>query len=128
MPNSSVITFSRILLAIIFILAGFGKLMGGPANFAGYLTQLGFPAPLFFAWATTLLELVGGILLLVGFQVRAVAIALAAFCVASAFVAHFDFADQNQMSSFLKNIALAGGYLLLTVTGAGPLSIDGRKA
>ena len=128
MPNSSVITVSRILLSIIFIVAGAGKLMGGPANFAGYLGQLGFPAPLFFAWATTLLELVGGLMLLVGFQVRAVAIALAAFCVASAFVAHFDFADQTQMSSFMKNIALAGGYLLLTVTGAGPLSIDGRKA
>lgn len=128
MLNSPLITVARVLLSIIFVVSGFGKLTGGPANFAVGLEGMGFPAPLFFAWATTLLELVGGLFVLVGFQTRYAAWALAAFCVGSAFVAHFDFADQMQMASFMKNLAVAGGFLLLSVTGPGPFSVDGRRA
>ena len=53
--------------------------------------------------------------------------ALALFCVATALIAHFDFADQNQMNAFLKNLAVAGGFLVLAVTGAGAISIDARR-
>lgn len=127
MPNSTLILVARIFLALLFIVGGFGKLAGGPANFAGYLGSLGFPAPLFFAWATIAVELLGGLAILLGFQTRNAAYALAAFCIASAIVAHFDFADQNQMTQFLKNLGLAGGFLLLAATGPGTLSIDGRR-
>ena len=127
MPNSTLVLVARVFLALLFIAGGYGKLAGGPAGFAGYLGSLGFPAPLFFAWATIAVELIGGIFVLVGFQTRLAAYALAAFCVASAVVAHFDFADQNQMTHFLKNLGLAGGFLLLAATGPGTLSVDGRR-
>jgi putative oxidoreductase len=52
---------------------------------------------------------------------------LAAFCVGTALLAHFDFADQNQMTLFMKNLGLAGGFLLLSVAGAGGYSVDGRR-
>lgn len=128
MANNTIILVARIALGLLFIVAGFGKLAGGPANFAGYLGSLGFPAPLFFAWATAIVELLGGIAVIAGFQTRTAAYALAAFSVGSALVAHFDLASQDQTTQLLKNLGLAGGFLLLAVTGAGWLSIDGRKA
>lgn len=127
MPNSTVLLVSRIFLALLFIVGGFGKLAGGPAGFAGYLGSLGFPAPLVFAWATIAVEALGGLAILVGFKTRVAAYVLAAFCIGTALVAHFDFADQNQMTQFLKNLGLAGGFLLLAGTGAGAISVDGRR-
>jgi putative oxidoreductase len=127
MPNSTVILIARILLSLLFIVGGWGKLAGGPANFAGYVATFGFPAPLFFAWATIAVELLGGLAVLVGFQTRIAAYVLAAFCVGTALLAHFDFADQNQMTQFLKNLGLAGGFLLLAATGAGRYSVDGAR-
>jgi putative oxidoreductase len=69
----------------------------------------------------------GGIAVVVGFQTRYLAYAFAAFCLATAFIGHFDFANQDQMTAFLKNLGLAGGFLLLSVTGAGALSLDARR-
>jgi putative oxidoreductase len=126
-PHAPALLIGRILLAVIFIVAGFGKLTGGPANFAGWLGSLGFPAPLFFAWATTLLELVGGLFLLVGFQTRLSALALAAFTVAAGLIVHFVPGDQNEMTIFMKNLAIAGGLIVLAATGPGRLSIEGRR-
>jgi putative oxidoreductase len=127
MPNSTLLLVSRIFLSLLFLFAGFGKLMGGPAGFAGYVGSLGLPAPMLVAWATIALEILGGLAILVGFQTRIAAYALAAFCVASALIAHFDFADQNQATQFLKNLGLAGGFLLLTATGPGSISVEGRR-
>jgi putative oxidoreductase len=121
MPNNTVLLVGRILLALLFIVSGYGKLVGGPANFAGYLGQMGFPAPLFFAWATTALELFGGLAILVGVATRPVAIALALFCVATALVAHL-----GESTALLKNLGLAGGFLLLASTGAGAISLDAK--
>lgn len=127
MPNSTLLLVARVFLALLFIIGGFGKLAGGPAGFAGYLGSLGFPAPLFFAWATIAVEALGGLAILIGFKTRLAAYVLAAFCIGTALVAHFDFADQNQMTQFLKNLGLAGGFLLLAGTGAGAISVDGRR-
>lgn len=121
MPNNTLLLVSRILLALLFIVAGYGKLAGGPANFAGHLTQMGFPAAIFFAWATTALELLGGLAILIGLATRPVAAALALFCIATALVAHL-----GQSTELLKNLAIAGGYLLLAVTGAGAFSADAK--
>lgn len=123
MPNNSVLLLGRILLAVLFIVSGYGKLVGGPANFAGALGHMGFPAPLFFAWATTALEFLGGLAILVGVATRPVAVALALFCLATAFVVHL---PADQMTPFMKNLGLAGGFLLLASTGAGALSVDAR--
>jgi len=123
MSNNTLLLVGRILLALLFIVSGYGKLVGDPANFAGYLAQMGFPAALFFAWATTALELLGGLAILVGLATRPVAAALALFCIATALLAHFDLGDPTQL---LKNLGLAGGYLLLAGTGAGAISVDAR--
>lgn len=127
MQQSPIVLVGRILLSIIFILAGFGKItaLGGTA---GYFGSMGLPMPMVTAVVVALVELLGGIAILVGFQTRIVSYILALFCVATAFVAHFDFADQMQAINFQKNLAMAGGFLVLAAYGAGALSIDARRA
>jgi putative oxidoreductase len=83
---------------------------------------LPFP-PLAFAVAATV-ELGGGLLLVLGFQVRLVALALAVFALATAVTFHSNFADQNQMIHFLKNVMMAGGLLQIVAFGAGAISIE----
>jgi len=115
---------ARLLLALIFIVAGWGKLQD-PVGTAGYMSTVGLPA--FLVWPTILLELGGGILILIGFQTRIVALLLAGFCVLSGALFHNNFADQMQAINFLKNLAIAGGFLSLVVNGAGGWSLDNRK-
>lgn len=112
---------ARVLIAVLFLLAGFGKL-ADVQGFAGYLTSGGLPA--FLAWPSILFELAVGVLLVVGYQTRYVALAGAAFCVVSAALYHNNFADQTQMVMFLKNLAIAGGFLLLASNGAGKFALD----
>lgn len=114
---------ARILLALLFIMAGIGKL-SDVQSFTGYLVSGGLPAIL--AWPSILLEIVGGIAILVGYQTRITAPALAAFSVAAAVLYHFDPSNQLEMAMFMKNFAIAGGFLLLTVSGAGAYSIDAK--
>jgi putative oxidoreductase len=126
MTNDVTLLVSRIFLAILFLVSGLGML-ASPGGFAGYMGAIGMPAPMLVTWLVIALKVLGGLALVAGFQTRYVAYAFAAFCVATAFIGHFDFADQNQMTAFLKNIGLAGGFLLLSVTGAGAYAIDARK-
>jgi uncharacterized membrane protein YphA (DoxX/SURF4 family) len=70
----------------------------------------------------------GGLAIIVGWQTRWVALALAGFSVLSALIFHNNFADQNEMANFMKNIAIAGGFLFLFANGAGARSLDNRKA
>lgn len=112
---------ARILLASMFILAGFGKL-GDVQGFAGYMASGGVPG--FLAWPVILLEIVGGIAVLVGFLTRPAALALGVFSIAAGVLYHYVPADQMQMTMFLKNIALGGGYLALALLGGGQWSVD----
>lgn len=73
-----------------------------------------------------LLEAAGGIAIIVGWQTRLVALALAGFCVISAILFHANFGDQTQMIMFLKNIAIAGGFLFLVANGPGAYALDNR--
>jgi putative oxidoreductase len=82
--------------------------------------------PAFLAWPVVLFEIAAGVAILIGFVTRPAALALGAFCIVSGMLYHFDPADQMQMNSLMKNLGLAGGYLLLAVTGAGSLSVDAR--
>lgn len=109
---------ARILLAAVFVYGGFGKLMGAE-GFAGYLGSLGVPGGVAMAYLVGAFELVAGVLVLVGFQTRAAALALAAFCIATAFIGH-----AGDLSAILKNFALAGGYVFLAAHGAGAYAID----
>ena len=127
MSNNHILIAARILLALIFILAGAMK-FGGIEGTAGYIASVGLPAATLLAWLAAIFELVAGIAILVGFQTRNVAYLLAAFCIFTGFVFHFQPADQIQFTMFLKNLAMAGGFLALAVAGAGSLSVDSRRA
>lgn len=112
---------ARVLLAILFLLAGIGKL-GDVAGTAGYMSSVGIPG--FLAWPAIIFEIGVGVLLIVGWQTRMVALAAAAFCIVTAILFHNNFADQIQMIMFLKNLSIAGGFLLLTANGAGKYALD----
>ncbi|WP_025899419.1 DoxX family protein [Sneathiella glossodoripedis] len=118
-PVSEVL--GRILLAALFIPAGFSKISGYEGT-QGYMEAMGVPGMLL--PLVILFEIGGGLLLIAGYQTRLIAAALAGFCVVSGFIFHFQPADQIQMILFMKNIAIAGGFLLLVAHGAGDYSLD----
>jgi putative oxidoreductase len=115
----------RLLIGLPFAMSGLGKLAAyGPTT--EMINAVGLPVPpLAFAVAVAV-ELGGGLLLIGGFRVRLIAIALALFSLATAVSFHSNFADQNQMIHFLKNIMIAGGLLQIASFGAGAISIDNR--
>jgi putative oxidoreductase len=117
----------RILIALIFLFSGFGKL-ASPATTVGHIGAANLPFPFLAYIVAVAVEIGGGILLVVGFQTRLVGAALAIFCIAAAAAFHSNFSDTNQMIHFLKNIAMAGGLLQVIAFGAGSLSVDGRIA
>ncbi len=117
-------TVGRVFLALIFILAGLGKIPA-PEGTIGYMEAFGVPGFLF--WPTVAVEVIGGLFLLVGFQTRWAAAALGAFTLVAALIFHTNFADQMEMTAFLKNLAITGGMLYVIAFGAGALSVDGRK-
>ncbi|MGL4414600.1 DoxX family protein [Roseinatronobacter monicus] len=123
MTNTSFLLIARIFLGLLFLVAGLGKL-GDVAGFGGYMATGGIPAIL--AWPVVLFEIIAGLALIIGVQTRITALALAAFCVLSGLLYHFDPADQMQMTQLLKNLGLAGGYMALWVAGAGAWSVDAK--
>ncbi|MGB4951113.1 MAG: DoxX family protein [Rhizobiaceae bacterium] len=126
MSNNAVLLVARILLAIIFIMAGLQKL-GGIEGTAGYIASVGLPASTALAWLAAIFETLAGIAILIGFKTRITSYLLAAFCAFTALVFHFNPADQVQMIMLMKNLAIAGGFLALSVAGAGSMSVDGRR-
>jgi len=113
----------RALLAGIFLLSGLGKL-GTYSATAAYMSSAGVPAALLPLVIAT--EVLGALAIVVGWKTRIAAFLLAGFSLLSAFLFHSNFGDQVQMIMFLKNVSIAGGFLLLVANGAGPLSIDRR--
>lgn len=124
--NSSAVA-GRLLLASLFVLSGVGKI-AAPAMTQGFIASVGIPAPLFAYLASTAIEVGGGLLLVLGYRTRVVAALLAAFSLLTAVIFHHNFADQNQMIHFLKNVAIAGGLLQVVAFGGGTYSLDGRRA
>jgi putative oxidoreductase len=115
----------RILVATIFIIAGLGKL-AAPGPTQGHIASVGLPLPSLAYVVAILVELGGGLLLLVGYRTRIVAAVLAVFCVVTALVFHHALADRNQMIHFLKNLAMAGGLLQFVAFGPGRIGWDSR--
>lgn len=114
---------ARLFLAQMFLLSGIFKI-SGYAGTQGYMEAMGVPGmllPLVIA-----LEIGGGLAIIAGWQTRLVSIVLAAFTLAAAAIFHNNLADQTQMIMFMKNIAIAGGFILLAVHGAGGYSWDNR--
>ena len=114
---------ARIFLAALFIVAGFNKI-SGYEGVAGYMQSMGVPGGLLpFVIA---LELAGGLAIAAGYRTRLVAFLLAGFSLLSGLVFHSPL-DPSEQTQFLKNLALAGGFLLLVVHGAGRISLDARR-
>ena len=124
--NDIALLLARILIAILFLIASYNKFKGLGGS-AAYFTKLGVPQASTVAPIVAAFELVSGLLLLVGFKTRFVALAIGIFVVIAALLAHTNFADANQLNHFLKNLAIAGGCLALFVSGAGAFSVDGRR-
>lgn len=122
----------RLLLAYLFVPAGFGKLGAGFAGTAGYISSVGLPMPEVGVVVAILVELGCGLLLLVGFKTRWAALALALFTLAAAFFFHNYWAmpaEQQMMQQLMfgKNLAIVGGLLAFAAFGAGAFSLDGRN-
>ncbi len=125
------VVVARILLALMFVLAGIGKL-GGLEGTAGYIASKGLPAPMLLAVAVGVLELVAGVLLIIGWQARWAALALAVFTIVASVIFHNYWAmpaEQKMMQQlmFMKNLAVTGGLLFVFAFGAGTLSLDARR-
>jgi putative oxidoreductase len=113
----------RVLIGAPFILSGLSKLAAHDAT-VGYISSVGLPFPQLAWLIAVVVESGGGTLLILGYRARLVAFVVALFALATAISFHRNFADQNQMIHFLKNIMLTGGLLQIVYFGAGPLSID----
>ena len=118
--QSVVLLLARVLMAYIFLFAGYNKLLNiGPTE--GFMQHLGLPA--FFAYLTVLLELGGGMAVLLGVYTRVAAVLLAGFCLLTAMLVHFHPDDPGNMLHFMKNLSMAGGFLVLALHGAGRISL-----
>jgi putative oxidoreductase len=126
MNSTSYLAFAgRLLIGVPFAMSGLSKLAAYGATTA-MIGAVGLPVPPLAYAVAVAVELGGGLLLIAGFQTRIVAIALALFSLATALSFHSNFADQNQMIHFLKNVMMAGGLLQVVAFGAGSISIDNR--
>ena len=125
MNNTVLPLVSRILLSPLFFVAGYNKLMN-VAGTAGYFGKVGLPMPDIMVWLVIAVELGGALLILLGWQTRIVAWIMALFTIGTALVGHRFWVDPAQATQFLKNLGIAGGFLLLAANGAGRASIDRR--
>ena len=114
----------RLFISMIFIVAGLNKI-AGYAGTQGYMESVGVPGMLL--PLVILLEIGGGLAILLGWWTRTAAFLLVGFSLLSAVLFHADFADQIQMIMFMKNVAIAGGFLFLVANGPGAFAVDNRK-
>ncbi|WP_429140738.1 DoxX family protein [Aeromonas allosaccharophila] len=113
----------RVLLALMFVMAGWSKI-GGYAGTQGYMEAMGVPG--FILPLVILLELGGGLAIVLGLFTRSLSVLLAGFTLMAAFIFHYQPAEQMQMLMFMKNVSVAGGFLALAAAGAGAFSVDAR--
>ena len=137
--NNAIILVARVLLSFIFIYSGYGKLID-PAGTAGMITGAGLPAATALAYLAGLFELVAGLFVLVGFQTKITSWLLALFCVFTGVVFHsgtvavegwpegaLGWINALNGIMMMKNITLAGAYILLATFGPGAYSLDARR-
>jgi putative oxidoreductase len=117
----------RILMAVMFFMSGFGKVVA-PAATIAWINSTGLPLPEVGYYVSIAIELGGALLLVLGWQIRPLGAVLSVFAIATAFIFHRNIADQNQLFHFLKNIAVTGGLFQLMAFGAGRYSLDARRA
>ena len=114
----------RIFISLVFLLSGYNKIF----NYDNTITWMeGFGIPGFLLWPAIVLEILLPIFIIIGYRTQISAIILALFCLATALIFHYDFANQMQTIAFLKNIGLAGGFLFLAVNGPKEWAVDRKK-
>jgi putative oxidoreductase len=117
----------RLFMSSLFVLYGYFKLTGYAGTVA-YMGKQGLPAQSLFAILAIVIELGGGILILIGYQTRLVALGLAIYVLVAALIAHSHLSDGGQLVHFMKNMAIVGGCLAFVASGGGAYSMDGRKS
>ena len=111
----------RIFLSTIFLIEGMNKIF----NYEGTIEYMeNFNVPEYLAMPAIIVEILFPLLLIVGYQTKISALVLAIFTLVAALIFHTDFTNQMQLTSFLKNFAIAGGFLIIFVNGAGKYSLD----
>ena len=114
----------RIFISALFLISAFNKIF----NLEGSMSWMeGFGLPGFLIYPAIVMEIVLPVLVIVGYQARIAAGILASFCLLTAFIFHFDFSNQMQLVSFLKNIGLAGGFLFIVANGTKDWAVDKEK-
>ncbi len=126
MTADIVMIAGRVLMSLIFILAGLMKLAAAVAT-QEMLAKMGLPFPALAWLIAVIVELGGGLALLLGVATRPTAVLLGAWCIATALVAHSAFADPAMRVHFLKNLVMAGGFAYVALLGAGSYSLDGWR-
>ena len=122
--NSILDLVGRILISSVFLISGFNKIN----QYDGTTEWMeGFGVPGILIIPAILLEIIGALMIIIGYKTRVIATLFSIFCITLAIIFHNDFSDQMQLVSFLKNLALAGGFLFLVVSGPGKISLD-KKA
>jgi putative oxidoreductase len=130
--KTPLVVVGRVLLALMFIMAGFSKL-GNISGTAGYIASGGLPLASVLAVVVGLLELLGGIAIAIGFHARWAALALGLFTIAASLLFHKFWAVAPEQAfvqqlMFMKNLSVAGGLFIVAALGAGPVSVDARRA
>ena len=114
----------RIFISALFLISAFNKVF----NLEGSMSWMeGFGVPGFFIYPAIVIEIILPVLVIVGYKARLAAGVLAIFCLMTAFLFHFDFSNQIQLVSFLKNIGLAGGFLFIVANGTKDWAVDREK-
>jgi putative oxidoreductase len=117
----------RLLLAAIYLISGVMK-VADPAGTKAYIVHAGLPAVGLAYIISVVVEVIGGVLLVVGYKARAVAAVFAIYTLVAAVGFHNNLSDPEQMVNFWKNVAIAGGFLQIVAFGAGAISVDKAKA
>jgi putative oxidoreductase len=122
--NNILNLIGRILISSVFLISGFNKINQYDGTIE-WMESFGVPGILIIP--AILLEIIGSLMIIIGYKTRVIATLFSIFCITLAIIFHNDFSDQMQLVSFLKNLGLAGGFLFLVVSGPGKISLD-KKA
>ena len=122
--NNILNLIGRILISSVFLISGFNKINQYDGTIE-WMESFGVPGILLIP--AILLEIIGSIMIIIGYKTRVIATLFSIFCITLAIIFHNDFSDQMQLVSFLKNLALAGGFLFLVVSGPGKISLDKKN-
>ena len=114
----------RLLISLMFLMSGLNKI-GNYSNTSGWMESMGVSS--YLLPLVIILEILAAIAIIIGWKTKIAAFLLAGFCIISGIIFHSDFSNQLEIIMFMKNIAIAGGFLFLVVNGPGKFSIDNRR-